>query len=126
MRKILLIEDDIDIQAVVRLLQNCDDIEFLAASTCDDAAGIMSRESPHVVLLDLNLRRSTLTTSEFTTIARTLRPEIKIFLVCTSDKVQVAAAALNVGYLKKPFTASQLKAIIYQDARNANVRNLTA
>jgi DNA-binding NtrC family response regulator len=110
--KVLLIEDNADIQELVGMMLVAESIELLTADSCDEGMKILEKESPCLLLLDLTLATSQITSRHFVVAARDAHPNMKIVLISGSEHLEPAASAAKVDFLKKPFKADDLSLLV--------------
>ena len=116
--KILLVEDDSNIQTVLTTILEAEDYQVIVADTCIAAEGLFSCYQPDVVILDLGLPdRDGMSFIRFA--RRDSLIPIIVLSARTDEKDKVAA--LDAGsndYVTKPFSAQEMLARIRSVLRN--------
>ena len=116
--KILLVEDDSNIQTVLTTILEAEDYQVIVADTCIAAEGLFSCYQPDVVILDLGLPdRDGMSFIRFA-IRDSLIPII-VLSARTDEKDKVAALDAGANdYVTKPFSAQEMLARIRSVLRN--------
>lgn len=116
--KLLLVEDDGNIRAVMTAMLEAENYQVIQAATCELAKSLFLSHQPDVVILDLGLPdRDGMHFLEFVR-----RDSLTPILVLSArsgdrDKVQALDAGAN-DYITKPFSAPELLARIRMTLRN--------
>ena len=116
--KILLVEDELNIQAVVKTMLESSDYHVIVAGTCAMAEALFSSHQPDVVILDLGLPDKD--GMHFLNYVReqSLTPIIVLSARSTDvDKVEALDSGAN-DYVTKPFSSAELLARIRTALRN--------
>lgn len=116
--KILLVEDDANIRAVITTMLESADYQVILAGTCSMAQTLFSSHCPDVVILDLGLPDTD--GMRFLEFARldSLMPIIVLSARSDDrDKVMALDAGAN-DYVTKPFSSAELLARIRTTLRN--------
>ena len=109
MRKILLVDDDRNIKALIEIALKEQGFEILTATKYLEIEKILSNEEIALVLLDLNLPE--MPGSEILCLTLNKFPGLKIIIVSASHSLEQAVALMKAGakdYLAKPFTQKQV------------------
>ncbi|MDO4393604.1 MAG: response regulator transcription factor [Bacillota bacterium] len=116
--KILLVEDDSNIQSVMTTILESEGYQVIVADTCTVAEGVFSSHLPDVVILDLGLPDR-----DGMNFIRFARQDSLIPIIVLSartnenDKVEALDAGAN-DYVTKPFSAPEMLARIRSTLRN--------
>lgn len=120
LKKILLIEDDPEIQSFLKDFLKEHDFHIKSASTGTEALNLINKFEPDLVLLDLGLPDMS---GEFVcTELRKKNPQLPIIMLTARDTPHDVIKGLNLGaddYIAKPFNSDELVARI-----NARFRKL--
>lgn len=116
--KILLVEDDSNIQTVLTTILEAEDYQVIVADTCIAAEGLFSCYQPDVVILDLGLPdRDGMSFIRFA--RRDSLIPIIVLSARTEEKDKVAALDAGANdYVTKPFSAQEMLARIRSVLRN--------
>ena len=116
--KILLVEDDSNIQTVLTTILEAEDYQVIVADTCIAAEGLFSCYQPDVVILDLGLPdRDGMSFIRFA--RRDSLIPIIVLSARTDEKDKVAALDEGANdYVTKPFSAQEMLARIRSVLRN--------
>ena len=116
--KILLVEDDSNIQTVLTTILEAEDYQVIVADTCIAAEGLFSCYQPYVVILDLGLPdRDGMSFIRFA--RRDSLIPIIVLSARTDEKDKVAALDAGANdYVTKPFSAQEMLARIRSVLRN--------
>ena len=116
--KILLVEDDSNIQTVLTTILEAEDYQVIVADTCIAADGLFSCYQPDVVILDLGLPdRDGMSFIRFA--RRDSLIPIIVLSARTDEKDKVAALDAGANdYVTKPFSAQEMLARIRSVLRN--------
>ena len=116
--KILLVEDDSNIQTVLTTIIEAEDYLVIVADTCIAAEGLFSCYQPDVVILDLGLPdRDGMSFIRFA--RRDSLIPIIVLSARTDEKDKVAALDAGANdYVTKPFSAQEMLARIRSVLRN--------
>lgn len=116
--KILLVEDELNIQTVIKTMLESSDYHVIIAGTCSMAESLFSSHQPDVVILDLGLPDKD--GMHFLKFVReqSLTPIIVLSARSTDvDKVEALDSGAN-DYVTKPFSSAELLARIRTALRN--------
>lgn len=113
-RPILLVDDDADIRAVVRLVLRRDGLPTIEAGSGDEAVILATHLVPRAVVLDLEL--PSCSGEEIAARLRTLYPDGLPIVVLSGrlDASEIAARIGAVACLEKPFNVSDLLAAVHR------------
>ena len=116
--KILLVEDDSNIQTVLTTILEAEDYQVIVADTCIAAEGLFSCYQPDAVILDLGLPdRDGMSFIRF--VRRDSLIPIIVLSARTEEKDKVAALDAGANdYVTKPFSAQEMLARIRSVLRN--------
>lgn len=121
MEKILIVEDDLQIQTLIRDYVNASG--YVAITACDGEEALMKfeSESPHLALLDIIVPKI-----DGFEICRKIRNESNIPIIMLSSKKEDTDKILALGlgaddYIEKPFSPRVLIAKIQSQFRRVNV-----
>ncbi|HBP65308.1 MAG TPA: DNA-binding response regulator [Desulfosporosinus sp.] len=126
MIKVLLIDDDVQIQELVRFNLEKDGVAVLTASNGEQGLDLAMREKPDLIILDL-----TLPVMDGYDLCKLLRAEndtadIPIIILSARDDVADKVVGLELGaddYITKPFSPRELSARIKARLREGQRRN---
>jgi DNA-binding response OmpR family regulator len=113
-KKILIVEDDKDLQNILSELLKDEGYLIETASNGSTALKKIENTKPHLVLLDLGL--PDIQGETILTIIRNDYPEIRVIILTAKSKPEEIAQGLNLGaddYLSKPFASEELFARIH-------------
>lgn len=116
--KILLVEDDHNIQTVLSTILEAEDYQVIVSDTCTVAEGLFACYQPDVVILDLGLPDR-----DGMSFIRFARRDSLIPIIVLSARIDEKdkVAALDAGandYVTKPFSAQEMLARIRSVLRN--------
>jgi diguanylate cyclase (GGDEF)-like protein len=122
-RKILVVDDDIQMLEMVKLCLASEGYDIKTAETADQAFSILEYWTPHVVLLDINLPGITglQALSKF----KTMSKQPTVMLVSGDSSTEAVCLGLDAGaddYICKPFAPQELLSRIRTHLR---IRDLT-
>jgi len=123
---VLLIDDDVQIQELVRFNLEKDGVAVLTASNGEQGLDLAKREKPDLIILDL-----TLPVMDGYDLCKLLRAEndtadIPIIILSARDDVADKVVGLELGaddYITKPFSPRELSARIKARLREGQRRN---
>lgn len=126
MINVLLIDDDVQIQELVRFNLEKDGVAVLTASNGEQGLDLAKREKPDLIILDL-----TLPVMDGYDLCKLLRAEndtadIPIIILSARDDVADKVVGLELGaddYITKPFSPRELSARIKARLREGQRRN---
>lgn len=126
MINVLLIDDDVQIQELVRFNLEKDGVAVLTASNGEQGLDLAKRERPDLIILDL-----TLPVMDGYDLCKLLRAEndtadIPIIILSARDDVADKVVGLELGaddYITKPFSPRELSARIKARLREGQRRN---
>jgi len=113
MSKLLLIDDEADVQYSFRRIFTSPDIELATASSGEEGLKIIPRFNPDLVLMDI--RMGGITGMETLRRIRQLDTKLLVILMTAYGTTQTAIEAMKLGaydYLLKPFDVPKLKEIV--------------
>lgn len=121
MEKILIVEDDLQIQTLIRDYVNASGYIAITASDGEEALMKFESESPHLALLDIIVPKI-----DGFEICRKIRNESNIPIIMLSSKKEDTDKILALGlgaddYIEKPFSPRVLIAKIQSQFRRVNV-----
>ena len=119
MDKVLLIDDEVDVQYSFRRIFNSPDLELHTASSGEEALKMIPRIQPNLVLSDI--RMAGLNGLETLRRIRQIDPKLPVILMTAYGTTQTAIEAMKLGaydYLLKPFDVPRLKQLV-EDALRA-------
>lgn len=121
MEKILIVEDDIQIQTLIRDYVNASGFIAITASDGEEALMKFESETPHLALLDIILPKI-----DGFELCRKIRNESNIPIIMISSKKEDTDKILALGlgaddYIEKPFSPRVLIAKIQSQFRRVNV-----
>jgi two-component system nitrogen regulation response regulator GlnG len=113
MSKLLLIDDEADVQYSFRRIFDSPEIELTTASSGEEALQIIPKLKPDLVLMDI--RMGGMTGLETLRKLRETEPKLLVILMTAYGTTQMAIEAMKYGaydYLLKPFDVPKLKDIV--------------
>jgi DNA-binding NtrC family response regulator len=117
-RKVLIVDDEREMLAnCSRILRRCG-YECLTADTSDQGLALVHTVEPDVVLVDLRMPGKS--GIDIVKAVKARHPDIEVVLMTAYATIETAVDAIKQGafdYLPKPFTASQLQAVIQRTLR---------
>ena len=113
MEKLLLIDDEVDVQYSFRRIFDASDIELHTASSGEEGLRLIPKLKPDLVLSDI--RMAGLNGLETLRRIRQLDPQLPVILMTAYGTTQTAIEAMKLGaydYLLKPFDVPRLKLLV--------------
>jgi two-component system nitrogen regulation response regulator GlnG len=113
MEKLLLIDDEADVQYSFRRIFDASDIELHTASSGEEGLRLIPKVKPDLVLSDI--RMAGLNGLETLRRIRQLDPQLPVILMTAYGTTQTAIEAMKLGaydYLLKPFDVPRLKLLV--------------
>jgi nitrogen regulation protein NR(I) len=113
MSKLLLIDDEADVQYSFRRIFDAPDIELTTASSGEEGLRLVPKLKPDLVIMDV--RMGALTGLETLRRMRQLDSKLLVILMTAYGTTQTAIEAMKLGaydYLLKPFDVPKLKEIV--------------
>ncbi len=124
MSKLLLIDDETDVQYSFRRIFDSPDIELTTASSGEEGLRIIPKLKPDLVLMDV--RMGGITGLETLRRLRQIEPKLLVILMTAYGTTQTAIEAMKLGaydYLLKPFDVPKLKEIVTNALKAARDMN---
>lgn len=121
--KILVVDDEEEICELTRSFLKKKNYCTFSAMSADEAIGVVKKEKPHLVLLDVRLGDAS--GMEVLEKIKEIDRDIKVIMVTAlSDETNAAQAKSRgaEGYIVKPFTAVYLDKIILQKIAELGLR----
>src|SRR3989441_6519746 len=119
MAKLLLIDDEADVQYSFRRIFDSPEIELMAASSGEEGLRVLGRVKPDLVIMDV--RMGGVNGLEPLRRLRQIDASLPVIMMTAYGTTQTAIEAMKLGaydYLLKPFDVPKLKQIVF-DALNA-------
>jgi nitrogen regulation protein NR(I) len=120
MSKLLLIDDEADVQYSFRRIFDSPDIELFTASSGEEGLQLIPKVKPDLVLMDI--RMGGITGMETLRRIRQMDTKLLVILMTAYGTTQTAIEAMKLGaydYLLKPFDVPKLKDIVYNALKAA-------
>lgn len=120
MEKLLLIDDEVDVQYSFRRIFDSSDLELHTASSGEEGLRLISKERPDLVISDI--RMAGINGLETLRRIRQLDPKVPVILMTAYGTTQTAIEAMKLGafdYVLKPFDVPRLKQLV-NDALKAS------
>src|SRR5512143_1099741 len=114
MDKLLLIDDEADVQYSFRRIFDSPEIELTTASSGEEALKIIPRLKPDLVIMDI--RMGGISGLETLRRLRQLDSKLPVILMTAYGTTQTAIEAMKLGaydYLLKPFDVPKLKQVVF-------------
>jgi DNA-binding NtrC family response regulator len=127
MDKLLLIDDEADVQYSFRRIFDSPDLELHTASSGEEGLRLISKIQPDLVLSDI--RMAGLNGLETLRRIRQLDPKLPVILMTAYGTTQTAIEAMKLGaydYLLKPFDVPRLKQLVANALKAARDMRQTA
>src|SRR6267142_4151182 len=121
MSKLLLIDDEADVQYSFQRIFNSPEVELTTASSGEERLKIIPRLKPDLVIMDVRMGR--ITGLETLRRIRQIDSRLLVILMTAYATTQTAIEALKLGaydYLLKPFDVSKLKEVVANALKAAN------
>src|SRR5437764_7838553 len=121
MDKLLLIDDEADVQYSFRRMFDSPEIELTTASSGEEGLKMIPKLNPDLVIMDV--RMSGITGLETLRRIRQLDSKLLVILMTAYGTTQTAIEAMKLGaydYLLKPFDVPKLKEIVLNALKAAN------
>src|SRR5215467_5955768 len=121
MSKLLLIDDEADVQYSFQRIFDSPDLELSTASSGEEGLKLIPRLKPDLVLMDI--RMGGMNGLETLRRIRQIDPRLLVILMTAYGTTQTAIEAMKLGaydYLLKPFDVVKLKEIITNALKAAN------
>ncbi len=115
MDKLLLIDDETDVQYSFRRIFDSPDLQLFTASSGEEGVQLIQRVKPDLVISDI--RMAGITGLETLRRIRALDPRLPVILMTAYGTTQAAIEAMKLGaydYLLKPFEVPRLKELVNQ------------
>jgi DNA-binding NtrC family response regulator len=120
--KVLIVDDEREMLAnCARILRRCG-YECLTADTSDQGLALVQTAEPDVVLVDLRMPGKS--GIDIVKAVKARHPGIEVVLMTAYATIETAVDAIKQGafdYLAKPFTATQLQAVIQRTLRQKHI-----
>jgi two-component system nitrogen regulation response regulator GlnG len=113
MDKLLLIDDEVDVQYSFRRIFDSPSIELTAASSGEEGLKLIPKIQPDLVIMDI--RMGGMNGLETLRRLRQTEPKLPVIMMTAYGTTQTAIEAMKLGaydYLLKPFDVPKLKAIV--------------
>jgi len=113
MSRLLLIDDEADVQYSFQRIFDAPEIELTTASSGEEALRIIPKLKPDLVMMDV--RMGGMTGLETLRRIRQIEPKLLVILMTAYGTTQMAIEAMKLGaydYLLKPFDVPKLKEIV--------------
>ncbi len=113
MDKLLLIDDEVDVQYSFQRIFDSPDIELTTTSSGEEGLRLVPKVKPDLVLMDV--RMGGISGMETLRRIRQLEPKLLVILMTAYGTTQTAIEAMKLGaydYLLKPFDVPKLKEIV--------------
>src|SRR5687767_2553976 len=114
MDKLLLVDDEADVQYSFRRIFDSAEIELTTASSGEEAIKILNKVKPDLVVMDV--RMGGMTGLETLRRLRQLDAKVPVIMMTAYGTTQTAIEAMKLGaydYLLKPFDVPKLKEIVF-------------
>jgi nitrogen regulation protein NR(I) len=114
MDKLLLIDDEVDMQYSFRRVFASDEIELVTASSAEEGLRLIPRVKPDLVLMDI--RMGGMSGLEGLRRIRVMDARLPVILMTAYGTTQVAIEAMKLGaydYVLKPFDVPKLKQLVF-------------
>ncbi|HEX7861567.1 MAG TPA: sigma-54 dependent transcriptional regulator [Verrucomicrobiae bacterium] len=114
MEKLLLVDDEADVQYSFRRIFDSAEMELTTASSGEEALGVVPRLKPDLVLMDV--RMGGMTGLETLRKLRQIDSKVPVIMMTAYGTTQTAIEAMKLGaydYLLKPFDVPKLKEIVF-------------
>src|SRR6266403_4469037 len=121
MNKLLLIDDEADVQYSFQRIFDSPEIELTTASSGEEGLKIIPRLKPDLVLMDV--RMGGINGLETLRRIRQIDSKLMVILMTAYGTTQMAIAAMKEGaydYLIKPFDVPKLKEIVFNALKAAH------
>src|SRR3989338_5308381 len=117
MKKILVMDDEIDICAFVKTFFEERGFQVFASTTVNDAISIAKTEMPYLVILDIKMKKDERNRNGITALKEIKKvfTESKIVMITGVEDNDVVQEAKNLGahdYITKPLELEQLLKIV--------------
>jgi DNA-binding NtrC family response regulator len=112
--KLLLIDDEVDVQYSFKRIFNSPEIDLTTATSGEEALRLIPRVKPDLVIMDV--RMGGMTGLETLRLIRQSDARLPVIMMTAYGTTQTAIEAMKLGaydYLLKPFDVPKLKEIIY-------------
>src|ERR1700689_2483867 len=120
MEKLLLIDDEADVQYSFRRIFDQPDIELVTANTGEEGLKLIPRLKPDLVIMDV--RMGGITGLETLRRLRQVDAKQMVIMMTAYGTTQTAIEAMKLGaydYLLKPFDVPKLKELVYNALKAA-------
>jgi DNA-binding NtrC family response regulator len=114
MDKLLLVDDEADVQYSFRRILDSSEIELTTASSGEEALTVLPRLKPDLVIMDV--RMGGMTGLETLRKLRQIDSKVPVIMMTAYGTTQTAIEAMKLGaydYLLKPFDVPKLKEIVF-------------
>src|SRR2546423_15218602 len=113
MNKLLLIDDEVDVQYSFQRIFDSPEIELTTASSGEEGLKLVSKLKPDLIIMDV--RMGGITGMETLRRIRQIDPKLLVILMTAYGTTQTAIEAMKLGaydYLLKPFEVPKLKELV--------------
>ncbi len=127
MEKILVVDDEMNMQMVLKAMLRREGYEILTASDGMEALGILKGDQPAAIITDLKMPR--LDGMGLLEKVQDGYPDIPVIMITAHGTVSTAVEALKKGaldYITKPFDQDDLKNIIHKAVRTRRLNETRA
>lgn len=127
MEKILVVDDELNMQMVLKAMLQREGYEILTASDGIEALGILKGDQPAAIVTDLKMPR--LDGMGLLEKVQDCFPDIPVIMITAHGTVSTAVEALKKGaldYITKPFDQDDLKNIIHKAVRTRRLNETKA
>lgn len=124
MHKILLVDDEKNMLAMLERVLKKDDIEILKASSGKEAVKIVKKEQPHLVVMDLQMPEMDGITA-FTEMKK-IAPKQLVIMMTGFGTTNTAIEAMKLGaydYITKPFDPPKMQEVVESALKASELMN---
>src|SRR5437763_13717033 len=121
MSKLLLIDDEVDVQYSFQRIFDSPEIELTATSSGEEGLKLIPRLKPDLVIMDV--RMGGITGMETLRRIRQIDSKLLVILMTAYGTTQTAIEAMKLGaydYLLKPFEVPKLKDLVFNALKAAS------
>ena len=129
-KKVLVVDDEIDIRNAIINIMKDDGYEVFSSSNSKDALELIKKNLVDLVILDVWLEDSDLDGIELLKKIKSISKDIQIIIISGHGNIEIAISAIRIGayeFIEKPFSSEKLsltcrRAIEVNEIKNENIR----
>jgi two-component system nitrogen regulation response regulator NtrX len=123
--EILIVDDEVDIRLLIEGILEDEGYGTRIAADSDSALEAIRRRRPHLVILDIWLKNSTLDGLGLLEVLHREQPALPVVMISGHGNIETAVSAIKMGaydFIEKPFKADRLLLIVARAIEAARLR----